>query len=85
MTEGEKMIWAAAYVAALSEIGNPPPYLLGTEKREARREWEKGQIVVAVEEGTNAVDYARESIGDVEEGYGDLYDVLKNLREMLND
>ena len=84
MTDGEKMIWAAAFVAARIEAMRISPRDLhrpGNE--EALKKWQAGCTTSAAEVAAYSVIAAWEALPDVVDGFGEGSEVTQMLREML--
>ena len=79
MTEGEKLVWAAAYVQGMQKVLNPLPGQHGASTADA----EKTITKLSIENACHAVTYMREAPTEVVAEYGGASDVWKQLREML--
>jgi hypothetical protein len=80
MTQGERLVWAAAFVKQFT-ISNPP---IGhtPDRDNAWAEWERAQTVSAVEYASAAVLLLRTVRDDVAEGF-EGFDTSQWLDEML--
>ena len=67
MTQGEKLVWAAVYANRL-DLKNPPKHVIMDDEKWA--EWERGQVMAAVEYAGIAVRYLREVRSETKSGYG---------------
>ena len=83
MTDGEKMIWAAAFARNYTpEI--PPPHVV-RESQMGRELWELQLAAAAAECAWAAVLGAREAVGEVANGWGDDSDTYAMIVEMVGD
>lgn len=82
MTDGEKMIWAAAFVKKL-DLSNPPREVVLPGNTEQWKEWESTQTHHAIEWASGAVEHAREELKSIEEGFGKSSSVYRMLKAMV--
>lgn len=80
MSQGEKMIWAAAFVRHL-DIANPPADVV--RDPEVWGAWERDRAADAVEAANVAVDLAQRALARVAEGWGADSECYQQLAEML--
>ena len=82
LTQNEKLIYAAAYVAHL-DVSNPPPYLLVPGKQAEWEEWNQAQIAHAIEWASSAVEMHRDAAAKIGEGWeGD--EVAEHYKQMAH-
>lgn len=87
LTQGEQTIWAAMYVLHLQRsFDNKPRHITlpnNTEEDEKQEaEWYAGQAVSAAECAFYAVDYLRDSLPAIAEGFDDTSDVYLAAKGM---
>jgi hypothetical protein len=86
MTEGEKLVWAAAYATKYMENMQPsriPKECLVPSGDKKWHEWEQSQVANAIEHASCAVRYMREAQTRVREGWGPGSETYLMLEEML--
>lgn len=81
MTNGEMMVWAAAFVKH-ADLSNPPSHVLKPDNDEAWAEWERCKISSAVEHAETMVNYLRESLPRIAEGWGKTDDTYLFAKQM---
>jgi hypothetical protein len=84
LTEGERAIWAAAFVKAY-DISRPPYDAVKPGNDKAWTSWEQDQCASAVEVAWATVYRLRGVWRRVVEGWGEYSDVTTMLRDMLGD
>lgn len=83
MTEGERMVWAAAYASKLTDAMRSPPPAAMQDLAYYRR-WEEGVVNGAVEHASKCVDRMRAALPRIEEGEGADAPMAVRLREMMD-
>jgi len=84
MTDGEKMIWAAAFAEEYRNLIREPPSRVTMPLATEREAWEVDQAVSAAETACYTVRRARELGTRLSDGFGPEHDVTKMLAEMLS-
>jgi len=82
MTQGERLVWAAAYAKEF-DLRNPPRECCLPKNDAMWREWEESQVHQAIELACCAVAYMRRVRGDIQNGYGKDSDVAQMLDDIL--
>jgi hypothetical protein len=81
MTTGEKAVWAAVFAKRLDL--SPPPGMAAPLRAAELREWERDQVVSAIESACYAVIYLRDARDEIHEDYGP--DVVAMYNEVVNE
>lgn len=81
MTDGEKLIWAAAFAKCLDNPA-PPAHVVNDPTRYGQ--WELARTNAAIEYAGVVVERVRESAHTVEDGYGEDSSTYLLLKAMLS-
>lgn len=81
MTDGEKLIWAAAFAKCLDNP-TPPAHVANDPTRYGQ--WELARTEAAIEYAGDVVERVRESEHTIKDGYGDASPTYLLLKAMLS-